>query len=46
LIRQQASYTLRVQKTLEDANIELDSVLSDSMGQSGRAMIGGTNAPN
>ena len=30
---------LRVQKTLEDANIKLDSVLSDLMGKSGRAMI-------
>jgi transposase len=28
-----------VQKTLEDANIKLDSVLSDVMGKSGRAMI-------
>ena len=30
---------LRVQKTLEDANIKLDSVLSDVMGKSVRAMI-------
>jgi transposase len=30
---------LRVQKTLEDANIKLDSVLTDVMGKSGRAMI-------
>jgi hypothetical protein len=30
---------LRVQKTLEDANIKLDSVLTDLMGKSGRAMI-------
>ncbi len=30
---------LRVQKTLEDANIKLDSVLSDLMGKSGRAML-------
>ena len=29
----------RVQKTLEEANIKLDSVLSDVMGKSGRAMI-------
>jgi hypothetical protein len=28
-----------VQKTLEDANIKLDSVLSNLMGKSGRAMI-------
>src|SRR5215472_8906568 len=39
LIREQSSHVLRVQKTLEDANIKLDSVLSDLMGQSGRAMI-------
>jgi Transposase len=48
LIREQSSHPLRVQKTLEDANIKLDSVLSDLMGQSGRAMTealiaGGTN---
>jgi hypothetical protein len=30
---------LRAQKTLEDANIKLDSLLSDLMGKSGRAMI-------
>jgi len=30
---------LRVQKILEDANIKLDSVLTDLMGKSGRAMI-------
>jgi transposase len=34
-----SSHVLRVQKTLEDANIKLDSVLSDVMGKSGRAMI-------
>jgi transposase len=48
LIREQSGHPLRVQKTLEDANIKLDSMLSDLMGQSGRAMIealiaGGTN---
>jgi transposase len=32
---------LRVQKTLEDANIKLDSVLSDLMGKSGRAIVEG-----
>jgi transposase len=30
---------LRIQKTLEDANIKLDSVISDLMGVSGRKMI-------
>jgi transposase len=39
LVREQSSHVLRVQKTLEDANIKLDSVLSDLMGQSGRVMI-------
>src|ERR1700736_2463617 len=39
LVREQSSHVLRVQKTLEDANIKLDSVISDLMGKSGRAMI-------
>jgi len=39
LVREQSSHMLRVQKTLEDANIKLDLVLSDLMGKSGRAMI-------
>ena len=39
LVREQSSHELRVQKTLEDANIKLDSVLTDLMGKSGRAMI-------
>jgi transposase len=39
LVREQSSHVLRVQKTLEDANIKLDSVLSDVMNKSGRAMI-------
>jgi transposase len=39
LVREQSSHVLRVQKTLEDANIKLDSVLSDVIGKSGRAMI-------
>jgi transposase len=37
LVREQSSHVLRVQKTLEDANIKLDSVISDLMGKSGRA---------
>jgi transposase len=36
LIREQSSHALQVQKTLEDANIKVDSVLSDLMGRSGR----------
>jgi transposase len=36
LTRENARYVQRLQKTLEDANIKLDSVLSDVMGKSGR----------
>jgi len=39
LVREKSSHILRVQKTLEDANIKLDSVITDVMGTSGRAMI-------
>jgi transposase len=39
LVREAASHIQRIQKTLEDANIKLDSVISDVMGKSGRAMI-------
>ena len=39
LVREKASHTQRIQKTLEDANIKLDSVISDVLGRSGRAMI-------
>ena len=39
LVREKVSHTLRIQKTLEDANIKLDSVISDVLGVSGRAMI-------
>lgn len=39
LVREKASHTQRLQKTLEDANIKLDSVISDVLGVSGRAMI-------
>ncbi len=39
LIRQQSSHILRRQKTLEEANIKLDSVITDIMGLSGRRMI-------
>jgi hypothetical protein len=45
LVREQSSHVLRVQKTLEDANIKLDSVLADLMGKSGRAMIEALIAP-
>jgi transposase len=39
LTREKASHTLRLQKTLEDANIKLDAVLADLLGKSGRAML-------
>jgi transposase len=39
LIRERSSHTLRLQKTLEDANIKLDSVITDIVGLSGRRMI-------
>jgi transposase len=35
LVREQTSHVQRMQKTLEDANIKLDSVLTDVMGKSG-----------
>src|SRR5689334_68545 len=49
LVREKSSHILRVQKTLEDANIKLDSVVTDIMDMSGRAMvealIGGESDP-
>src|SRR5215469_12187771 len=39
LMREIAQHIQRVQKTLEDANIKLDSVLSDVVGVSGRAIL-------
>jgi transposase len=39
LVREQASHIQRLQKTLEDANLKLGSVLSQIMGKSGRAII-------
>jgi transposase len=39
LTREQARHTQRIQKTLEEANIKLDTVISDIMGVSGRKMI-------
>src|SRR4051812_30840164 len=40
LVREQASHAQRIQKTLEDANLKLGSVLTQVMGKSGRAIIG------
>src|SRR5260370_26134826 len=37
--RERTSHVQRLQRTLEDANIKLDSVITDSMGLSGRRMI-------
>lgn len=39
LVREIAQHTLRLQKVLEDANLKVASVLSDLLGQSGRAML-------
>ena len=38
-VRERSSHIQRLQKALEDANIKLDSAISDVMGRSGRAMI-------
>jgi len=38
-VRERSSQTQRIQKTLEDANIKLDSVITDIVGLSGRRMI-------
>lgn len=37
--RERTSHVQRLQKTLEDANIKLDSAVTDLMGVSGRAMV-------
>ena len=39
LDREQTRHVQRIQKTLTEANIHLDSVISDIMGASGRRMI-------
>jgi transposase len=41
LTREQTRHVQRIQKTLEEANIKLDSVITDIMGLSGRRMIEG-----
>ena len=43
LSREQVSHVQRIQKTLEAANIKLDSVISNVMGASGRRMIDASN---
>jgi transposase len=49
-VRERSSHIQRLQKTLEDANIKLDSALSDVIGLSGRrmieALIAGENDPD
>jgi transposase len=39
LVRERASHVQRVDKILQDANLKLGSVLTDIMGQSGRAIL-------
>jgi transposase len=39
IVREISQHTLRIQKTLEDANIKVASVLSNVIGTSGRAML-------
>jgi transposase len=39
LVRETAQHNLRIQKTLEDANLKIGSVLSDILGKSGRAIL-------
>jgi transposase len=39
LVREISQHTLRIHKTLEDANIKVASVLSNVLGTSGRAML-------
>lgn len=50
LVREQSSHVQRIQKTLEDANLKLASVLTNILGVSGRAileaLIGGETDPD
>src|SRR5690242_7758095 len=39
LVRERAGHVLRLQKTLEDANVKLDGVVTELLGRSGRAML-------
>ncbi len=39
LVRERASHTQRIQKTLEDANIKLDCVVTDILGLNGRRIL-------
>jgi transposase len=39
LVRERSQHVQRIQKVLEDANVKLTGVVSDILGQSGRAML-------
>jgi transposase len=39
LVRERTQHVQRLQKVLEDANVKLDSVITDLLGTSGRAML-------
>ncbi len=39
IVREQVRHALRIQKTLESANIKLSSVVTDVLGKSGRAIL-------
>ena len=39
LVRERVQHTQRIQKTLEDANLKIASVVSDILGTSGRAIL-------
>ena len=39
LVREKASHVNRIEKVLQDANLKIGSVLTDIMGQSGRAIL-------
>jgi len=41
LVREVAQHTLRIQKTLEDANIKITGIVSNLLGMSGRAILTG-----
>jgi len=49
LVRERSSHTQRIQKPLKDANIKLDTVVTDILGLSGRrileALIAGQTTP-
>lgn len=40
LVREQVQHVQRIEKVLEDANLKLSGVLSDTVGQSGRKILG------